>query len=221
MSTFADMHPGGAGVLLAADIAGQDCSTAFFSLHRSEVLAKYARLKIGRLDTTAPVPYPVLPSGELSPVPHAEPDWLNPKFRSPYYGESHRALQRSMRKFFDDEVKAEARAGELSGDRPTAALVQKMGEPEWDLHAMRMGPGKHLAGKTLPGGVKGEDFDYFVRPSSSPHRPRAALTPLLARSTSSSSSRNSSESVRPAGKPVARPAWSSACRLSSTLATRR
>ncbi|GAA5922749.1 hypothetical protein JCM3775_006123 [Rhodotorula graminis] len=161
LSSFADMHPGGAGVLLAADIAGQDASTAFFSLHRSEVLAKYTRLKIGRLDTTAPAPYPILAAGELSPVPHAEPDWLNPKFRSPYYGESHRALQRSMRKFFDDEVKAEARAGELSGDRPTADLVQKMGQPEWDLHAMRMGPGKHLAGKTLPGGVKGEDFDYF------------------------------------------------------------
>lgn len=26
---------------------------------------------------------------------------------------------------------------------------------------MRMGPGKHLHGLTLPGGVKGEDFDYF------------------------------------------------------------
>ena len=27
--------------------------------------------------------------------------------------------------------------------------------------AMRMGPGKHLHGLTLPGGLKGEDFDYF------------------------------------------------------------
>ena len=26
---------------------------------------------------------------------------------------------------------------------------------------MRMGPGKHLHGLTLPGGLKGEDFDYF------------------------------------------------------------
>lgn len=26
---------------------------------------------------------------------------------------------------------------------------------------MRMGPGKHLHGLILPGGLKGEDFDYF------------------------------------------------------------
>lgn len=26
---------------------------------------------------------------------------------------------------------------------------------------MRMGPGKHLHGMTLPGGFKGEEFDYF------------------------------------------------------------
>lgn len=27
--------------------------------------------------------------------------------------------------------------------------------------AMRMGPGKHLHGLTLPGGIKGEDFTYL------------------------------------------------------------
>lgn len=32
--------------------------------------------------------------------------------------------------------------------------------------AMRMGPGSHLLGRTLPGGVRPEEFDYFVRPSS-------------------------------------------------------
>jgi hypothetical protein len=26
---------------------------------------------------------------------------------------------------------------------------------------MKLGPGDHLHGLTLPGGVKGEDFDYF------------------------------------------------------------
>lgn len=36
-----------------------------------------------------------------------------------------------------------------------------------ELHAMRMGPGKHLQGRTLMNGlVKSEEFDYFheVRP---------------------------------------------------------
>lgn len=37
-----------------------------------------------------------------------------------------------------------------------------MGTPRWNIHAMRMGPGKHLHGLVLPGGVKGEEFDYFV-----------------------------------------------------------
>lgn len=32
---------------------------------------------------------------------------------------------------------------------------------ESSLHAMRMGPGKHLHGLVLPGDVKGEDFTYF------------------------------------------------------------
>lgn len=68
-----------------------------------------------------------------------------------------------MRHFFDSEVRAEARAHELSGERPTQKLVELMGRPEWAIHQMRMGPGRHLHGLTLPGGVRGEDFDYFVR----------------------------------------------------------
>ncbi|TKA50532.1 hypothetical protein B0A53_06110 [Rhodotorula sp. CCFEE 5036] len=168
LSKFAELHPGGAGVLLAREIAGQDASEPFFSLHRSDVLTKYDRLRIGRL---APVKasesapkrkeYLLPVDGELSPVPHAEPDWLHPKLFSPYYSPSHRALQTSMRDFFDSRVRAEAQEFELSGERPTRKLVELMGTPEWDIHAMRMGPGRHLHGKTLPGGVRGENFDYF------------------------------------------------------------
>ena len=32
---------------------------------------------------------------------------------------------------------------------------------ETNVLAMRIGPGKHLHGRTLIGGVKGEEFDYF------------------------------------------------------------
>ena len=38
-------------------------------------------------------------------------------------------------------------------------LIQRCGELY--INHMRMGPGKHLYGLTLPGGLKGEDFDYF------------------------------------------------------------
>lgn len=174
LSKFAELHPGGAGVLLAREIAGQDASEPFFSLHRSDVLTKYDRLRIGRLAAPSPAASDTAPTsrrkeyllpvdGELSPVPHAEPDWLHPKLFSPYYSPSHRDLQHSMREFFDSRVRAEAQEFELSGERPTRKLVELMGTPEWDIHAMRMGPGRHLHGKTLPGGVRGEEFDYFVR----------------------------------------------------------
>jgi hypothetical protein len=37
--------------------------------------------------------------------------------------------------------------------------MQKLGKHH--LLAMNIGPGPHLNGMVLPGGVKGEDFDYF------------------------------------------------------------
>ncbi|GAA5871092.1 hypothetical protein JCM1840_007588 [Sporobolomyces johnsonii] len=161
LSKFVDMHPGGVGVLLHRDVAGQDASKAFFSLHRSDILLKYARLKIGRLDTSHEPPYLLPQPGALSPVPGAEPSWLVPQIKSPYYKDSHRALQKEMRRFFDEDVRAEARTHELSHERPTKKLVELMGSDRWNLHAMRMGPGRHLRGKKLPGGVDPEEFDYF------------------------------------------------------------
>ncbi|GAA5988773.1 hypothetical protein JCM5350_002933 [Sporobolomyces pararoseus] len=161
LTKFVDMHPGGAGVLAHHTVAGKDASDLFFSLHRSEILTKYARLKIGSIETSSPPPYILPVDGELSPVPHAEPTWLDPKYYSPYYKDSHRRLQKEMRRFFDTEVRPEARVHELTHERPTKRLVELMGTPEWNIHAMRMGPGKHLHGLTLPGGVKGEEFDYF------------------------------------------------------------
>jgi cytochrome b involved in lipid metabolism len=46
LSKFVDLHPGGAFVLLDKNIAGKDATKAFFGLHRSEVLKKYARLAL-------------------------------------------------------------------------------------------------------------------------------------------------------------------------------
>ena len=128
LSRFVDLHPGGGHVLLTEGIAGTDASEAFFSLHRSEVLEKYERLIIGRIrDATRQYILPI--PGALSPVPHGEPGWLTPSFRTPYYGDSHRALQTEMRMFFDVEVKREAREHEVSHERPTKELVELMGTP--------------------------------------------------------------------------------------------
>lgn len=55
----------------------------------------------------------------------------------------------------------EAQKHETLGKRPSPALAELMGQDGINLNAMRMGPGKHLYGRKLPGGVKPEEFTYF------------------------------------------------------------
>ncbi|GAA5922485.1 hypothetical protein JCM1841_004926 [Sporobolomyces salmonicolor] len=156
LSKFVDLHPGGAHVLI--QVAGQDATEAFFGMHRSEVLLKYGRYLIGTIEGQKPrilLPTP----GTLSPVPYAEPTWLSEGYKSPYHKDSHRALQKEMRLFVDEHVRPDAQLHERDGKRPTVELIQKMGSMH--INAMRMGPTKLLHGLTLPGGVKGDEFDYF------------------------------------------------------------
>jgi len=160
LSKFADLHPGGANVLHDKTVAGCDSTEVFFGLHRSSVLDKYQRLIIGQIENEKPLI--IVPQvATLSPVPYAEPAWLSKGYHSPYYNDSHRKLQKEMRYFFDTHVTREAQMHELNNKRPTVELIKLMGTPRWHLNAMRLGPGKHLKGLTLPGGLKGEEFDYF------------------------------------------------------------
>ncbi|BGP14303.1 hypothetical protein JCM10213_009164 [Rhodosporidiobolus nylandii] len=156
LSKFADLHPGGLYVLL--QVAGKDATEAFFGMHRAEVLNKYGRYIIGTVENEKPRIILNTP-GTLSPVPYAEPTWLSEGYKSPYYSDSHRSLQKFMRKFVDEEIRPDAQLHEKDGKRPTVELIQKMGELH--INAMRLGPTKLLHGLTLPGGVKGEEFSYF------------------------------------------------------------
>ncbi|CAE6478787.1 unnamed protein product [Rhizoctonia solani] len=161
LSKFAAMHPGGLSVLLDEEIAGKDATEAFFSLHRQEVLAKpqYQRLQIGTIKGESKQ-INALAAGELSKVPYAEPSWLSPGFHSAYYNDNHREFQKAIRKFVDEHVIADGQAREEDGKRISQSVLDKMAEIE--MHAMRLGPGKHLKGRTLMGGlVKPEQFDYF------------------------------------------------------------
>ncbi|GAA5998683.1 uncharacterized protein JCM10292_007157 [Rhodotorula paludigena] len=156
LSKFVDLHPGGSHVL--AQVAGQDATEAFFGMHRAEVLSKYGRYLIGTVEGQKP--RIILPTkGTLSPVPYAEPTWLSEGYKSPYYKDSHRVLQKAMRELVDEEVREDAQAREKDGKRPSIELVRKFGE--LNLNAMRMGPSKLLHGRKLFGGVKPEEFDYF------------------------------------------------------------
>ncbi|KAF2227637.1 acyl-CoA dehydrogenase family protein [Elsinoe ampelina] len=157
LSDFLDAHPGGSVVL--TQIAGTDATTAFYNLHRHEVLTKYSSLCIGVIDGEKPEVIDQKP-GDLSQVPYAEPLWLRPAFKSPYYKESHKRLQKAVREFTDTYVYPEAQEKEADGTYISQELIDRMAGN--GLLAMKLGPGKHLHGKELMGGVvKGEEFDYF------------------------------------------------------------
>ncbi|KAL4933266.1 acyl-CoA dehydrogenase family protein [Aspergillus undulatus] len=158
LTDFLDAHPGGSVVL--TQIAGTDATEAFYNLHRHEVITKYKKtLCIGVVENEEPEVLDPSPTS-LSPVPYAEPMWLRPGFKSPYYKESHRRLQRAIREFTSLHVAPEAQEKEKDGSYISQELIDKMAET--NVLAMRLGPGKHLHGRTLLGGVvKGEEFDYL------------------------------------------------------------
>jgi len=157
VSDFIDAHPGGSVVL--AQVAGQDATQAFYNLHRHEVLQQYASLCIGAVEGEKPEVVDPQP-GELSRVPYAEPLWLTPQFKSPYYNDSHRRLQKAMRVFVDEHVTPEAKEREKDGKYISQELIDKMAET--NILATRLGPGKHLHGRKILGDVMdGKDFDYF------------------------------------------------------------
>lgn len=157
VTDFLDAHPGGEYVL--KEVAGQDATEVFYNLHRQEVLQKYSNLCIGVVEGEKPEILEMLP-GDLSPVPYAEPTWLTPQFSSPYYNDSHRRLQKAMRGFVDKYVTPEAQEAERTGAHISQGLIDRMSKA--GLLHMRIGPGKHLHGVEILGGVvKGEEFDYF------------------------------------------------------------
>ncbi|TFK43097.1 peroxisomal acyl-CoA-dehydrogenase [Crucibulum laeve] len=161
LTRFANLHPGGSNVLYADSVAGKDATQVFFGLHRHEVLLKpqYARLQIGKIagqEEQIKAPQ----AGDLSKVPYAEPTWLTSGYHSAYYSDNHRKFQHAVRVFFETVVRPESVKCEDSGKRISQEVVDKMAEV--NIIAMRLGPGKHLEGRTLMGGiVKPEEFDYF------------------------------------------------------------
>ena len=52
LTDFADAHPGGVHVLL--QVAGQDATSEFYSMHRHEILTKYAKMVIGTIQGETP-----------------------------------------------------------------------------------------------------------------------------------------------------------------------
>lgn len=157
LTDFVDAHPGGEAVL--QQVAGKDATRDFYNLHRHEVLTKYKRLVVGTIKGEKPEVVTPKP-GDLSEVPYAEPMWLSKPFRSPYYNESHKRLQKAIRVWVDEELVPEAQECETTGRFVSQEMIERMSQ--LGILHMRLGPGKHLHGVELMGGVvKGEEFDYF------------------------------------------------------------
>lgn len=162
VSKFAALHPGGEQMLL--EYAGQDVTQAFYGMHRHEVLLKHGpKLLVGRLETAEERSEDnrIRGPGELSGVPYCEPPAWQGAF-SPYHTPAHIELRKTVRKWLDENVRAEAEAGELSGKKPSLELFRKMGAA--GLLAGRIGPGKHLKliGRSDIFGFPVDKFDYFA-----------------------------------------------------------
>eukprot|EP00158_Paraphelidium_tribonemae_P003257 Partr_v1_DN25998_c0_g1_i2_m68809 putative acyl-CoA dehydrogenase len=156
LTRFAAMHPGGEGILDA--FRGRDATVDFYSLHRHQILEKYApRLLIGRIENEEPMS--VRKAGQLSRVPYAEASVWQSRWHSPFYTDSHRRFKVALRLFFDNVVLPEAREFDALGKAPSQELFEKCGE--FGLLASRIGPGAHLEGRSLPASIAPADFDYF------------------------------------------------------------
>jgi len=155
ITKFRELHPGGAAIL--DDHAGKDATEVFYGLHRQEVLQKYRRFKIGRVEGVESQIVFRQP-GDISGVPYSEASfWLG--FKSPYYKESHDRFRKAIRKFIDEEIKPIATSCEETGKSPTPELYAKMGAAGF--LAARVGPGPWMKAFPQLGGVSAEEFDYF------------------------------------------------------------
>jgi alkylation response protein AidB-like acyl-CoA dehydrogenase len=161
VTKFAKLHPGGPQII--EQFAGLDVTTLFYEVHKQEVLTKYAKLRVGRLDTAVTGEKTVSDEDVISSVPFAE----IPAFQgqhSPYYTESHRVFLRAVRTFVQTELEPLAEAADLSGELPDRDLQQKLGSS--GVLGCRLGPGPWLRemdtlGIKIPGGVSAEEFDFF------------------------------------------------------------
>ncbi|KAJ3026410.1 UNVERIFIED_CONTAM: hypothetical protein HDU68_005708 [Siphonaria sp. JEL0065] len=156
LTDFADVHPGSAVVL--HKIAGKDATTQFFGLHRHEVLKKYKRLIIGKVTGEQPLLSHNNELGSFSKVPYAE-SLATLQKPSPFYNQSHLAFKKAVRAFCDEHIVPDAEQYGNLGKFPDQEILLKMGSV--GLYACRLGPGEHLKGLKLLGGVKPEEFDYF------------------------------------------------------------
>jgi alkylation response protein AidB-like acyl-CoA dehydrogenase len=144
-------------------------SQAFFEMHRTEVLAKYSNLVVGRLDTVAEAKagryLKEKAPGSISKVPFAETFFWQ-GWRSPYHTDKHTKYRTAVRTFYDTHIAPEAAKMDAAGKSPTLETYLKMGAA--GVLAARLAPPTprvaalyQRAGVPCPGGLPWSEFDCF------------------------------------------------------------
>jgi cytochrome b involved in lipid metabolism len=156
-------HPGGLPPLL--ELAGTECTEAFYGLHRAEVLMRpqFAKLRIGSLEGRGEGEADTAASSSAD-VPYAESMgfWRR---SSPYYSEEHEAFRQAVRDIYEREVAPSAEKWDEEGTPASPELFQALGDAGLvaTLVAGEERGAKYLErwGVQLPGGVQPRHFDYF------------------------------------------------------------
>eukprot|EP00656_Telonema_subtile_P010888 TRINITY_DN15305_c0_g1_i2.p1 TRINITY_DN15305_c0_g1~~TRINITY_DN15305_c0_g1_i2.p1 ORF type:complete len:538 (-),score=167.99 TRINITY_DN15305_c0_g1_i2:143-1756(-) len=162
LSKFAMLHPGGSPPLL--EVAGTECTEAFYGLHRSSVLQepRYAKLKIGTVTGwSAP-----RSTSEAEPrkLPYSQPMGT---FRrvSPYYKQHHHDMRAAVRKIYDDIVAPTAAECDDKGIVCSAEKNKALGDAGLVatlIASEENGPALLKAwGIRLPSGLDPKDHDIF------------------------------------------------------------
>lgn len=168
VTKFLDAHPAGSQIIL--DLAGKDCTRVFWSFHAQDILAKYeSKLLVGTLapEVVDPSqkkkkkkvskPNPLSPL--ISTMPHAEPGYLQ-GMESAFYGPTHKAWRVALREWINEHITPNIETWVKRGKEVPKEVFQEMGKQ--GLLAANLGPGPHLKGQSLLGGVvPSEEFDFF------------------------------------------------------------
>lgn len=81
------------------------------------------------------------------------------------FQQNHKEFQAAMRKFVREVVYPDAQAREEDGKPPSQSVLTAMAE--MNIIGMRLGPGKHLEGRVLMGGiVKPEKVRFKATPDN-------------------------------------------------------
>ena len=140
---------------------GKDITDLFYSLHRQEVLEKYAeKYQVGVVQGVDPKDD--APNWtDFSQVPGAE-HYSTQGMLSAYSDDSWPSLRKVVRQFtWDSGYYKWCLEGEISGKEPPRELFQKLGRAGY--LGISIGPGPHLKGNPLlkEAGIAWEDFNLF------------------------------------------------------------